>query len=178
MQASAGISDLFAKVDGKPRQAPINICDRVTGLYLTISLSALSITGRLPARDRRSRCPCWKRWRSSFWATTWPAAPLCRRWATSAICGLLSRHRGPYPTKDGHICIVVYTDKHWRAFTELVGDPTLIDRDPEFADQTVRTKNAELCGAYLAKHMTSRTTGEWLEFCRTIDIPAAQRHDA
>ncbi len=47
---------------------------------------------------------------------------------------LMSRVRGPYPTKDGHLALVVYTDKHWRAFSAMVGKPDLLDTDPAFQD--------------------------------------------
>ena len=40
MQAASGISGLFQAVDGAPRYAPINICDRVVGLYLTIAITS------------------------------------------------------------------------------------------------------------------------------------------
>src|SRR5262249_40115606 len=37
-QAGAGIAGLFQAVDGAPRYAPVNICDRVVGLYLAIAI--------------------------------------------------------------------------------------------------------------------------------------------
>jgi catechol 2,3-dioxygenase-like lactoylglutathione lyase family enzyme len=52
---------------------------------------------------------------------------------------LLSRTRGPYPTRDGYLAIVVYTDKHWRAFLQLVGKPGVMDTDPRFRNQESRT---------------------------------------
>jgi crotonobetainyl-CoA:carnitine CoA-transferase CaiB-like acyl-CoA transferase len=85
---------------------------------------------------------------------------------------LLSRTRGPYPTSDGSLALVVYTDKHWRAFTALVGDPDLLARDPRFASQESRTRHAEDIGRYLAEHLLARTKSEWLEALHAIDIPA------
>ena len=40
MQAAAGISGLFGAVDGAPRYAPVNVCDRVVGLYLVIAITS------------------------------------------------------------------------------------------------------------------------------------------
>ena len=37
-QAACGIAGLFGAIDGAPRYAPVNICDRVVGLYLAISI--------------------------------------------------------------------------------------------------------------------------------------------
>ncbi|MDE2007835.1 MAG: CoA transferase, partial [Rhodospirillales bacterium] len=42
IQAGSGISGLFAAVDGAPRYAPVNLCDRIVGLHLaTAALAAL-----------------------------------------------------------------------------------------------------------------------------------------
>jgi crotonobetainyl-CoA:carnitine CoA-transferase CaiB-like acyl-CoA transferase len=85
---------------------------------------------------------------------------------------LLSRTRGPYPTKDGHLSLVVYTDRHWHAFTRLVGCPDLLDTDPRFRSQETRTRHAEDVGRFLTQHLVERTNAEWLELLHGIDIPA------
>nr|WP_314075414.1 CoA transferase [uncultured Roseococcus sp.] len=43
-----------------------------------------------------------------------------------------SPHRRPYRTKDGWIAVLIYNDKHWRAFVELTGQPEWA-RDPRFS---------------------------------------------
>jgi crotonobetainyl-CoA:carnitine CoA-transferase CaiB-like acyl-CoA transferase len=85
---------------------------------------------------------------------------------------LLSRTRGPYATRDGHLSLVVYTDRHWRSFTALVGCPSLLDSDPRFASQESRTRHAEAAGSLLAGFLPSRSTAEWLEALHEVDIPA------
>ena len=86
---------------------------------------------------------------------------------------LLSRTRGPYPTRDGYLAIVVYTDKHWRAFSRMVGKPDLLDSDPRFRNQETRTQNAEDMGNFLAEYLPTKTTREWLEVLKEADIPAS-----
>jgi crotonobetainyl-CoA:carnitine CoA-transferase CaiB-like acyl-CoA transferase len=85
---------------------------------------------------------------------------------------LLSRTRGPYPTKDGHLAIVVYTDRHWRSFSQLVGEPDLLATDPRFASQETRTRHAEDVGRFLSEHLPTRTNMEWLAILDAADIPA------
>jgi crotonobetainyl-CoA:carnitine CoA-transferase CaiB-like acyl-CoA transferase len=85
---------------------------------------------------------------------------------------LLSRTRGPYATRDGHLSLVVYTDKHWRAFTNLVGCPGLLATDPRFASQETRTRYAEDVGRFLAGHLLEKSNAEWLVALHEIDIPA------
>src|SRR5690606_8432800 len=46
----------------------------------------------------------------------------------------LNKERRPYPTKDGHICVIVYTDKHWQSFLSLIGRPQLMNEDARLKD--------------------------------------------
>jgi crotonobetainyl-CoA:carnitine CoA-transferase CaiB-like acyl-CoA transferase len=85
---------------------------------------------------------------------------------------LLSRSRGPYQTRDGYLSLVVYTDKHWRAFTKIVGCPDLLDTDERFRSQETRTRHAEDAGHFLAGHLKSRDNKEWLTILHGVDIPA------
>jgi len=85
---------------------------------------------------------------------------------------LLSRTRGPYATKDGHLSLVVYTQRHWRDFTRLVGCPDLVDSDERFRSQESRTRYAEDVGHFLAGQLLGRSNAEWLEALHDIDIPA------
>jgi len=173
MQAAAGVSNLFHRVDGAPRNAPVNLCDRVTGLYLTISILSALFHRALTGKGQEIEVPMLETMVQFVLADHIAGHAFQPPLGEMGYMRLLSRFRGPYPTKDGHICLVVYTDRHWRAFTRLIGDPDLLDRDPRFLTQQIRTTNAELCGQYLAQYTPSRTTAEWLEFCREIDIPAS-----
>lgn len=85
---------------------------------------------------------------------------------------LLSRTRGPYPTKDGYLAVVVYTNRHWEAFSKLIGKPDLMQTDARFRSQETRTQFAQDMGAFLAAELPRRTNAEWLEVLHEIDIPA------
>jgi crotonobetainyl-CoA:carnitine CoA-transferase CaiB-like acyl-CoA transferase len=167
MQAASGISGLFHAVDGAPRYAPVNICDRVVGL--TSALYNRSVTGK----GQQIEVPMFETMAQFVVADHMGGRAFEPNIGPMGYKRLLSRVRGPYQTKDGYVSLVVYLDKHWHAFCELVGDPGMIERDPLFATQELRTQNAELAGQYLAKHLPTRTNAEWIEFCRTIDIPIA-----
>ncbi len=79
-------------------------------------------------------------------------------------------NRRPYPTKDGHISALVYNDKQWTAFVDAVR--------PEWAGEHYatleqRARDIETVYAHLAETFLTRTTAEWLELLRSLDIPAA-----
>jgi crotonobetainyl-CoA:carnitine CoA-transferase CaiB-like acyl-CoA transferase len=84
---------------------------------------------------------------------------------------MLSEDRRPYRTRDGHVCALVYTDKQWRAFFELIGRPGVMDSDPRFASLNQRTEHIHVLYAMVAEAMLTRTTAEWIEALESIDIP-------
>ena len=116
--------------------------------------SARCITARAPARDSRSKCRCSKPWRSSCSPITWAAARSSPPVGPMGYKRLLSRTRGPYPTRDGYLAIVVYTDKHWRAFlTTRRQVRTCSTPIRAFATRRSRTQHAEDMGRFLAEHL-------------------------
>jgi crotonobetainyl-CoA:carnitine CoA-transferase CaiB-like acyl-CoA transferase len=160
-------------VDGTPRYAPVNICDRVVGLYLAIAIiSALHHRART-GEGQEIEVPMLETMAQFVLADHMGGGAFAPAIGPLGYKRLLSRTRGPYPTRDGHLAIVVYTDKHWRAFSRLVGKPDLIDTDPRFRNQETRTQHAEVMGQFLADHLPMKTTQDWLETLRGLDIPAS-----
>ena len=83
---------------------------------------------------------------------------------------MLAKGRAPYETKDGYICVLVYNDKQWRAFFELIGQPGLLE-DPRYATPEARSRNFESAYELMAAEMKKRTTAEWLATLEQADIP-------
>jgi crotonobetainyl-CoA:carnitine CoA-transferase CaiB-like acyl-CoA transferase len=172
MQAASGISGLFRAVDGAPRYAPINLCDRVVGLYVASAIISALYHRATTDEGQSIEVPMFETMAQFVLSDHMGGAAFVPPEGEMGYRRLLSRTRGPYETKDGHLSLVVYTDKHWRAFTQLVGCPALIDIDPRFASQQSRTVNAEEVGRFLAGHLVARSNREWLDTLHGVDIPA------
>ena len=172
MQAASGIAVLVCVVDGTPRYAPVNICDRVVGLFVANSITAALYHRATTGEGQAIEVPMFETMAQFVLADHMGGAAFRPPEGPMGYRRLLSRTRGPYPTADGHLSLVVYTDRHWRAFTELVGCPTLIDDDARFRSQESRTQDAEEVGRFLAGHLLRRPNAEWLEVLHGIDIPA------
>jgi crotonobetainyl-CoA:carnitine CoA-transferase CaiB-like acyl-CoA transferase len=89
---------------------------------------------------------------------------------------LLTPHRRPYPTADGHVCAMPYNDRHWRAFFALVGRPELA-ADERFARQSARSANIDALYAIVGEAMLGRTTAEWLAVLAEADIPSGPMNE-
>ena len=79
-------------------------------------------------------------------------------------------NRRPYRTKDGQISALIYNDKQWSAFIGAVRPAWASDA---FATLEQRARHIDTVYALLADTMKERTTQEWLELFRALDIPAA-----
>jgi crotonobetainyl-CoA:carnitine CoA-transferase CaiB-like acyl-CoA transferase len=172
MQAASGIAGLFGVVDGAPRYAPINICDRVVGLYVVNAVLSALYFREKTGEGQAIEVPMLETMAQFVLADHMGGAVFVPPEGPMGYKRLMSRNRGPYATRDGHLAIVVYTDKHWREFTKLVGCQDLLDTDPRFRSQESRTQNAEVIGRYLSEHLPAKTNKEWLEILHKVDIPA------
>ena len=83
-----------------------------------------------------------------------------------------SPFRRPFPTSDGWISVVVYSDQNWQRFFELVGLDHLAE-EPRFASLSTRTENLDELYALVGEHLRTGTTAEWFERLRAANIPAA-----
>jgi crotonobetainyl-CoA:carnitine CoA-transferase CaiB-like acyl-CoA transferase len=79
--------------------------------------------------------------------------------------------RRPYRTRDGHISALIYNDKQWSAFVRAVRPPWA--GDPRFATLELRARHIDAVYGCVGDSLEQRTTGEWLELFRELDIPAA-----
>ena len=172
MQAASGIAGLFGAVDGAPRYAPLNICDRVVGLYVANAILAALLHRVRSGAGQAIEVPMFETMAQFVLADHWGGGAFAPPIGPMGYERLLSRTRGPYPTRDGHLAIVVYTDSHWRSFSRLVGCPDLLDTDARFATPASRTRHAEEIGAFLAAHLPARDNAEWLRVLLEADIPA------
>ena len=85
---------------------------------------------------------------------------------------LVTKWRRPYKTTDGYVCVVPYSDQHWRKFFGEADRADLL-KDPRFDGLAARTRNIDLLYSELAKCIALRSTADWLETCDRLDIPAA-----
>ena len=86
------------------------------------------------------------------------------------IEGVVSPSRKPYKTKDGYVAALVYNDKHWKTFVEHV-KPHWATSDLDRLED--RAKQIERVYGLLGETFATRTTADWLELLRDLNIPAS-----
>jgi crotonobetainyl-CoA:carnitine CoA-transferase CaiB-like acyl-CoA transferase len=172
MQAASGLSGLFGAMDGTPRYVPLNLCDRIVGLYAANAVTAALFHRERSGQGQEIEVPMFETMTQFVLSDHIGGAAFIPAEGPMGYQRLLSATRGPFRTTDGFIAVVVYTNKHWNAFAELIGQPGLLQSDARFATQQSRTEHAREIGAFLATHFLTRGTAEWLALLHGIDIPA------
>lgn len=176
IQGLATIPSLIAEAgDGTPRYVPVNIADRVVGLH-----AATAILGALRHRDRtgagqRIDVPMFETMASFVLGDHLGGLSYEPPLDQGGYPRLLARDRRPYRTADGHLCVVIYTDSHWRRFLELAGRAEWLG-DPRFASHASRTRHIAEITEQVAAIFLTRSTAEWEALLGAADIPHAPMH--
>src|SRR5262249_8980995 len=83
---------------------------------------------------------------------------------------MLAPDRRPHQTADGHICILPYSDRHWRDFFSIAGRPEMAD-DPRLADAPTRSRYVAELYAPTAECAGGATPALWPAARGAADTP-------
>ncbi len=171
IQASTGIPWLMAR-DGasEPRYVPINFADRVTGLHAVYAVTAALFHRERTGRGQSVEVPMFEA--VSHFVLGDHLAGLSYRPPQGGSGYERLRHRRPYRTSDGYLCVLVYNGKQWTRFFEAIGRSEMMN-DPRFSNHASRASNIEEIYDLLADILKSRTTAEWVQLLENADIPVA-----
>jgi crotonobetainyl-CoA:carnitine CoA-transferase CaiB-like acyl-CoA transferase len=86
---------------------------------------------------------------------------------------VMSKHRKPYGTKDGHIAMMPYTTEQWARFFNVAGRQDLT-REPKYMDAAARNANIDELYALVADILGGKSTVEWLALLAEADIPHSE----
>lgn len=172
IQGQSGIAALMS-VGGEPRYAPTILADKISALAISNA-----VTTALFARERTGsgqfvEIPMFEQLVWFVLAEHLFGHNFVPPMGALGYTRVTGAWRRPYKTKDGYLCMMAYTERHWRKFWPAVGKPELCD-DPRFSSIAARSHNVvalyELAGACLAE----RTTDEWIALLRGLEIPCAK----
>ena len=175
IQGASGLASLSGAVTGTPRYAPSVLADKTTGLYLTFSISMALVHKERTGEGQKLHVPMYEAFTSFVMSEHMQGRSFEPPTGPAGYGRMLTEHRRPYPTADGHVCVIPYNDKHWRTFFSVAGKPELAD-DTRFADQSSRSQNIDALYAIVADVMRDRTTADWLETLENADIPVMPMH--
>ena len=170
IQGASGLVALEGFGGQKARYVPSLIADKTTGLFAAYAMAAALYHRLATGEGQEIEVPMFESMVSftlvehlcgeSFVPSQGPAGSL--RHATPL--------RWPYATKDGHICAMPGSDKHWRGFLTAIGREDLWD-NPILKDRVARREHMEEVLELLSELMLERTTADWASLLTDAGVP-------
>ncbi len=175
IQSASGLADLLPRTDGDPtpRLLPSLVADKVSGLFMTQAILAALYHRQRTGEGQFVETPMFECVTSfnlaeHFFGHVYD--PPTGQWGYSRV---VNPNRKPFATKDGHIGLLPYNDRQWRAFFGAAGRLDLAE-DPRFATQKARSENYETLYGLLESITRTRTTADWLAILKPLHVPVTR----
>jgi crotonobetainyl-CoA:carnitine CoA-transferase CaiB-like acyl-CoA transferase len=173
IQGGAALPALFSQSgSAAPRYVPLAVTDRIVGLYGMGMIMAALWHRERTGEGQKLDIPMFETMAGFVLADHLGGRLFDPAEGGAGYPRQLSKDRRPYQTRDGHVCVLIYNDGHWRRFFEAVGRPEIWTSDPRFASITSRTEHIDEIYAMVAEFLSERTTEECLRLLDGADIPA------
>lgn len=176
IQAASGVSDIVERVTGEPGLMPTIFADKVCGLVMAQAITAALLERARTGRGRHVEVPM-NQAMGAFMlvehgagAISEPPVPPSSGIATG-YPRVLSPDRRPHPTSDGWVHLLPYRPEHYADLFGEAGMPGAAD-DPRYADLRSTIANSDSLYRDVRRITPTRTTEEWLTYCRGAGIPA------
>ena len=175
VQAGCGLADLLSRTDGDPapRFLPVLLADKVSGMFMVQAVTAALFHRQRTGEGQFVETPMYECMTSFTLAEHFfghvydpPTGP----WGYDRVT---NPQRKPFPTRDGHIGLLPYTDKQWDAFFDAAGLQAAA-ADPRFCDYQARARHIRELYALVEAVVRTRTTDEWLRLLEPRQVPVVR----
>ncbi|MDF3886314.1 CaiB/BaiF CoA transferase family protein [Cupriavidus basilensis] len=171
IQAACGLVSLGSAAGNRPEYVPSLIADKTTGMALANAVMAALLHRERHGSGQAVEVPMLETMASFVMAEHLAGLTFEPATGEAGYARLLGGGRRPAQTADGWICVLPYTDRHWKAFFHAVGRDDLADKY-NIASRAQRNAHIRALYQHLAEITPARTTAEWMTLFETLDIPA------
>jgi crotonobetainyl-CoA:carnitine CoA-transferase CaiB-like acyl-CoA transferase len=173
IQAATGTATLLPRTDGnpRPRYLPSLIADKVAGHYGAQAMLAALVHKLRTGEGQHVEVPMFEAFTNFMMTEHLRDAVFDPAIGPAGYPRQTDRERQPFPTADGYISIVPYTDAKMVQLFGLLGAPDILEQ-PEFATPLDRHANITRLYAEIARLTPQKTNAEWLKLFAENDVPA------
>ena len=155
----------------RPRFVPSTVADRITGLNTVNAITTALFYRERTGKGQAIEVPMFESLAQFVLSDHMAGRTFEPPIGAMGYARMLAPDRNPYATKDGYLCLLMYNDKQWRAFFRLLGREEMFEADERFATQRRRSEHFAETYAFVAEHIRTRTSAEWLAALTAADIP-------
>jgi len=170
IQGESGLAALNGGVGREPRYVPMAVCDKICGYVLASAIGMALYHRERTGKGQEVHVPMLETMVAFNLIDHLWHGVLAEPEKGLGYPRMLTPHRRPFPTKDGHICILATTDIQSRHLFEALDCAELAD-DERFSTLAQRTENISELYEIITERMRRRTTAEWRERLDMFDVP-------
>jgi crotonobetainyl-CoA:carnitine CoA-transferase CaiB-like acyl-CoA transferase len=170
IQGASGFVALEQATGGKARFVPTLVGDKTVGLTMVYAVVAALFQRERSGQGQEVEVPMLETMSAFVMAEHMGGLTFEPPLGPPGYSRMLAPDRRPHQTADGHICILPYSDRHWRDFFRIAGRPEMAD-DPRLADAPTRSRYVAELYALIAECVRGGTTAHWLAALGAADIP-------
>jgi crotonobetainyl-CoA:carnitine CoA-transferase CaiB-like acyl-CoA transferase len=123
IQGLSGLAALQGRLTGEPRYAPSVLADKTSGLFALYSIMMGLFHRERTGEGQRIHVPMYEAFTSFVMNEHMQLRVFDPPVGPAGYPRLLTKNRRPFPTRDGYVCLMPYTDSHWRRFITIAGRP-------------------------------------------------------
>ena len=170
IQASSGLASLFRRQDGAARYVPSAIADKIVGLTLSQTVAVALLHRERTGEGQFVEVPMLETLVSFNLVEHLNGCAYQPPIGKLGYQRVVTPSRRPFPTQDGFVCILPYSDRHWSDFFTAVECPELMD-DPRFSTYRARIESVDDLYGFVGEITPTKTTREWVVLCEEAEIP-------
>jgi crotonobetainyl-CoA:carnitine CoA-transferase CaiB-like acyl-CoA transferase len=170
IQGESGLAALNGGIGGEPRYVPMAVSDKICGYVLASAIGMALFHRERTGEGQEVHVPMLETMVAFNLADHLWHGVLAEPEKGLGYPRMLTEHHRPFPTRDGHICILATTDLQSRHLFEAIDRPELAD-DERFSTLARRTENIGELYEIVIERMRRRTTAEWRERLDRFDVP-------
>ena len=178
IQAASGTTSLLSRADGNPtpRYLPSLIADKISGLHGAYAVMAACIHRLRTGEGQFVEVPMFELFTQFMLKEHLGGLTFDPPNGPAGYARQIDPDRQPFPTADGYISFVAYSEDAWKTVFEIAGAPEVM-RAPEYASPQLVALNASGLYREIAARTPSRTTAAWLAAFDAAEIPAMAVRD-
>lgn len=173
VQAATGLPWLYDRAGGgEPRFVPAPLIDRLTGIYLAMTMIAALRHRDLTGAGSSVDVPMFEVMADVVLGDHFGGERFEPAIASWGYQRMLAPHRKPYRARDGFIAALPYHDRQWRALFAALGCQELYSSDERFSTNESRLDNIDALYQMFGELTPQRTVDEWMALFGELDIAA------
>lgn len=171
IQAASGVADLMSAICDQPRYVPTIVADKISAYAVCTGMLAALYQKLRTGRGQAVEVAMFESLVDFVMVEHLYGACFEPPIDKMGYSRILTRQRRPYPTQDGYLAVLPYSDANWQDFFRIAGRPELA-QDPRFKDVSGRVDHADALYQTVADLVQTRTCQAWIDALQPAQIPA------